>query len=179
MALVLAFGVQGIADAALTAKKSTDNPDFIETDNRTASAVNKFTFTVTATSADTSDTITINPGTATITNITATGFTRTNNAIAPTSDTSVTDGDTTVTVSYTVTTHGQYDFKVGADLTIFTAYALVSDRARSSITAGTSTPQVNGQGADQPFAVTIAPWTQVDLSVSGGGFIISSDIPHY
>ena len=177
MTLVLAFGVIGIADAALTAKKSTEKPDFIFTDGSTKSSVNTFKFTVTAASAVTTNTITITPPSgAEITNITALGFTRTGNVIKPTSNTSVTDGDKTVTVSYTVTTHGQRDFKVG-NLTLFTAYALESDRARSSITDGTSTPQVNGQQQDQPFAVTIDAWVQVDLSISGGYFIIQSGIP--
>ena len=169
---ILAFGVQGIADAVLTPKENTEDADFIFTDGSTPKSDN-FTFTVTASSVAENETLTVSPGGATITNITATGFTRSGNVL--TAGVNVSDGAKTVTVSYSVAGHAKYTFSVGGT-TVFTAYALVSDRARSSIVA-TPTPQVNGRGVDLPIAVTIAPWTQVDLSVSGGSFIISSGIP--
>ena len=176
MALVLAFSVQGIADATLTPKASTEDPDIIFTDGSAASSVNTFTFTVTAKDAMAVDQVVISPEGAIITNITATGFTRVDATISPTSDTSVSDGDRTVTVFYTVVTRKKYTFAVGGT-TVYTAYALKADRFAERFTTGTPTPQLGGQGFDRPFAVTMSPWVQVDLSVSGGSFIIPSTVP--
>ena len=98
------------------------------------------------------------------------------NNISPTSDTSVSNGVKRVTVSYTVSGHREYTFTVGGAI-VYTAYALKSDNFGERFSTGTSTPQLNGQGFDRPFDVTMNPWVRVDLSVSGGSFIIPSTVP--
>ena len=180
MALVLAFSVQGIADAFTVTASSTSN-EFIPVNSTGTALSRSFSFGITFTNAEftgTSDqTVTLGsaPSGTTITSFTVSGLTDTDSD----STNLAVIGDParasyTATVRYTLATGdtglGVKSFTVGAD-TVHTAYGVRADGQNTfaTLTPGTTSPQTGAESSGKEIEVTpSATWTKVTFSTTSG-----------
>ena len=188
MTLVLAFSVQGIADAFTVTASSTSN-EFILVSS-TGTALNRsftfgITFDSTQVSQGSSTTVTITPPPiddgVTLTSFTVSGLTDTDDN----STNSTVSVDPTRTSAYTATVRytlapgadslGVKSFTVDddgdADVTVHTAYGVRADSQNtfSTLSAGTSSPQTGAESSSKEISVTPSQsWTKVTFSTTSG-----------
>ena len=182
MGLVLAFSMQGIADAQQAIISSIDQePDIIETDGMTDSRQNFFTFDVSH--VDPTDTVTI-----AVTTVPLEGgwkvhsYSAPSNFVGPATADPISASPLLFTaqpnvastgrfqVNYTVSDHGEYTFTVNGTHA-FTAYAVRrgTDNHANEITLDTSTLTDSVTNPRRPITVTTPnAWTQVNFSITNG-----------
>ena len=181
LTLVLAFGVQGTADA-FTVTKSSTSDEFILV-NSTGNALNRsFTFNITFTTAE------VTAGTSTISVTPPSGASNTILTVAGLTDTDGNTANATVTVDPTSTSASatvKYTLAVGstglgvknftandsASTVVHTAYGVRADSQNtfSTLIPGTTSPQTGAESSGKEIAVTPnQSWTKVTFSTTSG-----------